>query len=88
MTASLGVLPACNTEACGLSRLKVEDAGRRLGFQLRDRRLRAIIAHGVVSTGARTPDRLGFNAPKGYATLNSNQTSDRPEQAGAAETAR
>ena len=39
----------------------VQEAERRLSFRLREPRLRAIIGHGVVSTGARTPDRLGFN---------------------------
>src|SRR6516164_4389791 len=47
----------------GFNRIKpvVEEPGTRLGFRLRDWQLRAIIRHGVVSTGARTPDRWGFN---------------------------
>ena len=49
---------------------------RRVGFRLPDRRLRAIIAHGVVSTGARTPGSFGFQSPGDYATFNSNQNSD------------
>src|SRR6516162_9087837 len=50
----------------GFNRIKpvVDQADRRLGFQLRYRRLGAIIGHGVVSTGARTRDRLGFNHPE------------------------
>jgi hypothetical protein len=65
-------------------------AGRRLGFQLRDRRLRAITAHGVVSTGARTPDRLGFNLRLRHTQFQPNLGRHRAgwRPAGAAETAR
>src|SRR5439155_9623411 len=39
-------------------------------------RLRAIIGHGVVSTGAQTPALFGFQSPGHYATFNSNHTPD------------
>src|SRR6516165_4476041 len=39
----------------------VENSRRRDCFRLQGSRLRAIVAHGVVSTGARAPDRLGFS---------------------------
>ena len=48
MTASLGVLPACNTEACGLSRLKNYSAllsgSHRAASIWRTRRARGIAA--------------------------------------------
>src|SRR6516165_9404429 len=34
---------------------------RRLSFRTLNRRLRAIVGHGVVSTGAQRRDRLGFS---------------------------
>src|SRR5437764_12071858 len=37
---------------------------RRLGFRLQGRRLRAIVGHGVVSTGAPTPGLFGFQHPE------------------------
>src|SRR6516165_4268624 len=49
---------------------------RRLGFRLQSHRLRAIVGHGVVSTGARTPALFGFQSPGDYATFNSNHTPD------------
>src|SRR5438552_4169829 len=47
---------------------------RRPGFRLQSHRLRAIVAHGVVSTGAQTPASFGFQSPGDYATCNSNHT--------------
>src|SRR5437763_176168 len=49
---------------------------RRPGFRLQSHRLRAIVAHGVVSTGAQTPASFGFQSPGDYATCNSNHTPD------------
>src|SRR6266852_2079939 len=49
---------------------------RRPGFRLQSQRLRAIVAHGVVSTGAQTPASFGFQSPGDYATCNSNHTPD------------
>ena len=47
----------------GFDRIKpiVEKRDRRLRLRMQNRRLRAIVGHGVVSTGAPTPDRLGFS---------------------------
>src|SRR5215510_3137506 len=42
----------------------VEKIDRRLRFRLQDRRRRAIVGHGVVSTGAPTPGLLGFHHPE------------------------
>src|SRR5258708_32982077 len=50
--------------------------GRRLGCRLEGRRVRAIVGHGVVSTGAKTPALLGFQSPGDYATFNSNHIPD------------
>src|SRR5467141_1085848 len=50
--------------------------GRRLGCRLQGHRLRAIVGHGVVSTGAQTPASFGFQSPGDYATCNSNHTPD------------
>src|SRR6516162_9014985 len=62
----------------GFNRIKpiVENMDRRLGFRLQSHRLRAIVGHGVVSTGARTPALFGFQSPGDYATFNSNRTPD------------
>src|SRR5207302_6656336 len=49
---------------------------RRPGFRLQSHRLRAIVAHGVVSTGAQRPASFGFQSPGDYATCNSNHTPD------------
>ena len=38
----------------------VEKMDRRFGFRLQGRRRRAIVGHGVVSTGAPTPGLFGF----------------------------
>jgi hypothetical protein len=47
----------------GFDRIKpiVEKMDRRLRLLMQNRRLRGIVDHGVVSTGAPTPDRLGFS---------------------------
>src|SRR5215813_11923095 len=42
----------------------VEKIHRRLRFRLQDRRRRANLGHGVVSTGAPTPGLLGFHHPE------------------------
>jgi hypothetical protein len=42
----------------------VEKRDRRRGFRLPGRRIRAIVNHGVVSTGAQTPGLLGFQHPE------------------------
>src|SRR6267142_4889421 len=62
----------------GFDRIKpiVEKMGRRLGCRLQGHRLRAIVGHGVVSTGAQTPASFGFQSPGDYATCNSNHTPD------------
>src|SRR5438105_665960 len=62
----------------GFDRIKpiVEKMDRRPGFRLQSHRLRAIVAHGVVSTGAQTPASFGFQSPGDYATCNSNHTPD------------
>ena len=50
----------------GFDRIKpiVEKMYRCLGWQLQSRRLRAIVAHGAVSTGAQTPGSFGFQHPE------------------------
>src|SRR5207237_6720973 len=50
----------------GWDRIKpiVEKIDRRLGCRLQDRRCRAIVGHGVVSTGAPTPGLFGFQHPE------------------------
>src|SRR5215510_8871512 len=42
----------------------VENMRRRISFQSQGRRLGAIVAHGVVSTGARAPGSFGFQHPE------------------------
>src|ERR1700738_2658709 len=42
----------------------VEKMDRRLGLRLQGCRVRAIAGHGVVSTGAQTPELLGFQHPE------------------------
>src|SRR5215471_7897206 len=63
----------------------VEKMDRRLRFRLQDRRRRASIAHGVVSTGAPTPGLLWVSPPGDYAIVNSNHIPDgtaRPQTTG------
>src|SRR6516165_8404505 len=48
---------------------------RRLSFRTLNRRLRAIVGHGVVSTGSQRRGRW-VSAPGDYATFNSNHTPD------------
>jgi hypothetical protein len=47
----------------GFDRIKpiVEKMDRHLRLLMQNRRLRGIVDHGVVSTNAPTPDRLGFS---------------------------
>src|ERR1700730_15129927 len=47
----------------GLDRIKplIEKPDRNLGVRTQNRQLRAIVRHGVVSTGAQRRDRLGFS---------------------------
>jgi hypothetical protein len=45
-------------------------------LRLQGWRIRAIVDHGVVSTGAPTPALFGFQSPGDYATFNSNHTPD------------
>src|SRR6516165_512695 len=54
----------------------VEKMDRRLCFRLQDRRRRASLAHGVVSTGAPTPGLLWVSPPGDYAIVNSNHIPD------------
>src|SRR6516225_5822578 len=54
----------------------VEKMDRRLCFRLQDRRRRASLAHGVVSTGAPTPGLLWVSPPGDYAIINSNHIPD------------
>jgi len=50
----------------GFDRIKpiVKKMHRRLGFRLQGRRARAIVAHGVGSTGALAPGLFGFQHPE------------------------
>jgi hypothetical protein len=59
----------------GFDRIKpiVEKMDRHLRLLMQNRRLRGIVDHGVVSTNAPTPDRLGFSIRR-LTTFNSNQT--------------
>src|SRR5262245_34364546 len=49
---------------------------RRLRFRLQSRRRRAIVGHGVVSTGAPTPALIWVSPPGDYAIVNSNHIPD------------
>src|SRR5215813_2649414 len=48
----------------------------RLRFRLQSRRRRAIVGHGVVSTGAPTPALIWVSPPGDYAIVNSNHIPD------------
>src|SRR6201997_2158227 len=54
----------------------VEEMNRRLRFRLQSRRCRAIVGHGVVSTGAPTPALIWVSPPGDYAIVNSNHIPD------------
>src|SRR5215831_16496287 len=54
----------------------VEKIHRRLRFRLQDRRRRANLGHGVVSTGAPTPGLIWVSPPGDYAIVNSNHIPD------------
>src|SRR5262249_43291976 len=54
----------------------VEKMNRRLRFRLQSRRRRAIVGHGVVSTGAPTPALIWVSPPGDYAIVNSNHIPD------------
>src|SRR5262249_50809776 len=62
----------------------VEKMNRRLRFRLQSRRRRAIVGHGVVSTGAPTPALIWVSPPGDYAIVNSNHIPDGTRETAAA----
>src|SRR5215475_3882743 len=59
----------------------VEKMNRRIRFRLQSRRCRAIVGHGVVSTGAPTPALIWVSPPGDYAIVNSNHIPDGTRRA-------